>query len=69
MSSEAGKKRPRWDISVSGAQAIKGGILGDDRRQANTSDQTKAWKAIQAQVQMLAKKAQQARDEKATKSN
>lgn len=39
-----------------------------DRSQASANEQTKSWKAIQAQVQTLAKKAQQAKVEKAAKS-
>ena len=47
---------------------MKGATMSDDGRQASANDQTKAWKAIQAQVQTLVKKAQQAREEKAAKS-
>jgi len=39
-----------------------------DKRQASAREQAKSWKAIQAQVQTLAKKAQQVKTEKTTKS-
>ncbi len=41
----------------------------NERHVAKSAQQTKSWKKIQAQVQSLAKKAQQVRVEKSAKSN
>jgi hypothetical protein len=45
----------------------QGGTMTDDK-QASSKQQAKSWKAIQTQVQTLARKAQQARTEKSSKA-